>query len=104
MIFLIAYDRQTQTLLRGVEEFSDSARDEAYRRRLEVELALPREEGRYEVVLLEAPSRDVIERSHARYFFTPRELVRAAKKSADVQGEAVRRAVEVRNGRKRTGE
>jgi|SRR5580658_116151 hypothetical protein len=68
MIFLIAYDRRVQRLIQPVESFDDGRRSESRRRRLEVELAMPPEEGRYEVVLLEAESLGVIEQTHARYF------------------------------------
>ena|ERR1700726_965289 len=79
MIFLVAYDRRTQQLVQNVEEFQDDRRGDAYQRRLEVELALPKDEGHYEVVLLEADSREVIERTHARYFFGTGALVESAK-------------------------
>jgi hypothetical protein len=81
MIFLISYDRRTQSLTQAVEVFADAQRDEAYRRRLEAELELPKEEQRYEVVLLEGPSREAIEVSHARYFFGPHELIESARES-----------------------
>jgi hypothetical protein len=79
MIFLVAYDRRTQKLLREIEVFDDEHRADAKRRRLEVEIRLPKEEQRYEVVLLEARSRAVLEETHARYFSDLRALVESAK-------------------------
>lgn len=67
MIFLISYDRQTQSLMRPVESFTEDERAEARRRRFEVQLALPEEQGRYEVVLLEASSDRDIRQTHALF-------------------------------------
>src|ERR1700693_412690 len=83
MIFLVAYDRREQKLLREVETFDSGRRPEAYRRRLEVQLSLPSDEGRYEVVLLEAASRKIIEETHARYFHDVPTLIRDAKDELD---------------------
>lgn len=90
MIFLIVYDRKTQQLMRDIEVFEDSSRSDAYQRRLEAELALPTDAGRYEVVLLEAESRQVIERTHARYFFGVTALVESAKAELTKMSERVR--------------
>ncbi len=84
MIFLISYDRQTQSLMRPVESFTEDERAEARRRRFEVQLALPEEQGRYEVVLLEASSDRDIRQTHARYFASNEEPLSAAVK-ADVR-------------------
>ena len=90
MIFLVAYDRQEQGLLRPVEAFDNNERDEARRRRLQLQLELPAVADRYEVVLLEAASLDVIEQTHARYFKTVSELIESAK------GELARSAQSLR--------
>jgi hypothetical protein len=90
MIFLIAYDRRTQRLMQEVETFSDEQREDAYRRRLEAELALPKEEDRYEVVLLEGRSREAIELTHARYFFDPRALVRSTRVTLQKKSKQLR--------------
>ncbi len=68
MIFLVAYDRRSQTLLHDIEEFADAMVGPARERRLEVQMSLPPEEGRYEVVLLEADSLLTVKETHARYF------------------------------------
>jgi hypothetical protein len=68
MIFLIAYDRQAQKLTREVEQFDSSQNAEARRRRLDLQLSLPAEDGRYEVVLLEADSMAIVRETHSRYF------------------------------------
>jgi len=96
MIFLIAYDRKTQTLMQEVEVFDDSRRKDAYNRRLDVELALPAEAHRYEVVLLEAESREVIEQTHARYFFGVAELARSARADLNKMAERLRKQAEKR--------
>jgi hypothetical protein len=67
MIFVLSYDRRTQRL-RAFEEFPDEKWREARKRRLDLQLELPSEEGRYEVVLLEASSLESIRETHARYF------------------------------------
>jgi hypothetical protein len=68
MIFLISYDRLAQRIIGEVEQFSDDQAAVARERRLERQLALPREDGHVEVVLLEAESLNAIKETHARYF------------------------------------
>jgi hypothetical protein len=68
MIFLIAYDRRSQKLVQEVEQFDSSQSAEARRRRLDLQLSLPVEDGRYEVALLEADSMAIVRETHARYF------------------------------------
>ncbi len=92
MIFLVAYDRQERRLTQPVEEFPAEKRGLARRRRLEVQMSLPRNTGRYEVVLLEADSRKDIEETHARYFFDTKALANQAKIDVDKSGERLREA------------
>ncbi len=68
MIFLVAYDRRTQRLMQPLETFHPSERSSARRRRHEIQVRLPAEEARYEVVLLEASDEEAIRKTHARYF------------------------------------
>lgn len=83
MFFLIAYDRRTQTLTRPLETFRNGEASAARRRRLDVQLSLPQEEGRYEVVLLEGNSLEDIHETHARYFATNEaELIEQARGDA----------------------
>jgi len=92
MIFLIAYDRRTQTFTRPMESFTDEERVEARRRRFDVQQALPSEQGRYEVVLLEASSEADIRQTHARYFAPDeRSLIEAAKANLRDMSDAGRR-------------
>ena len=73
--FLIVYNQLTGKV--ELKEYADDAREEALERRF----ALEREhrlEPHIEVVLLGARSEDVLERTHARYFKTVRELVESA--------------------------
>jgi len=69
MIFLIEYDRRLGKLIR-LREFTDSARDEAAKARLDCELVLHRQGLEREVVLLEAVDRAALEQTHRRYFQT----------------------------------
>jgi hypothetical protein len=80
MIFLVSYDRTSRALTHDIEQFSDRERTAARERRLALQLELPGEEGRYEVVLLEAASLDAVRRTHARYFAPDeRSLIEDAK-------------------------
>jgi hypothetical protein len=83
MFFLIAYDRRTQSLTLPLETFKNGEASAARRRRLDVQLSLPQEEGRYEVVLLEGNSLEDIHETHARYFATNEaELIEQARGDA----------------------
>jgi hypothetical protein len=89
MILILSYDRRTQKLRRPIEQFPDERWSEARKRRLDLQLELPSEEGRYEVVLLEASSLEAIRETHARYFAQDaHELVQQAK--AEVARTAAR--------------
>lgn len=67
MIFLIHYDRTSGRLI-SLREFSDKDREGASIARLELELELLCSGGGHEVVLLEAPSQEILKNTHRRYF------------------------------------
>ena len=68
--FLIHYDRPAGQLL-SIHEYGDEERAQASADRDAQEFAKP---DHVEVVLLTAACRADIERTHARYFKTPREI------------------------------
>ena len=70
--FLIVYDRPTGEL-REFTEFGDGEADLALEARFERERA-ERTHPEIEVVVITSPSRAALERTHARYFKTFREL------------------------------
>ena len=69
--FLIHYDRPAGRLL-SIREYDHEERAQAIADRDAQEFAKP---DHVEVVLLSADCRADIERTHARYFKTPREMV-----------------------------
>ena len=75
MLFLIEYNRPTETLVQ-FRKFDDSERQVAQNARLDLELKLNREGIQHEVVILEAPSEEAIRHTHGRYFKDLTELVR----------------------------
>jgi hypothetical protein len=92
MIFLISYDRRTQRLTEPVETFDSSERSSARRRRHEIQLGLPVEVGRYEVVLLEASDEQAIRKTHARYFAdSEHALIEDARREIRDQEAALKR-------------
>ena len=70
--FLLVYDRAAGTLLE-CQEFDADQRDEALRQRFEREVRY-RTDQNIEVVVLGAESKDVLERTHGRYFNTVADL------------------------------
>ncbi len=70
--FLLVYD-QLQGKLLEFQEFQDDERLEALKARFEREIHTLRE-SHLEVVVLGASSRLALERTHARYFKSPREI------------------------------
>jgi hypothetical protein len=72
---LIVYKRETGDVT--IDRYDDDARQLAQEHRFGLEIE-HRLEPHIEVVLLRAPSEDVIRRTHARYFKTGRELVESA--------------------------
>lgn len=73
--FLIIYNQQTGAV--ALTSYTDDQRAVARERRFELE-QVHRLEPHIEVVLLSAPSEDVVRRTHARYFKSVRELVESA--------------------------
>jgi len=81
MLFLIEYNRSTETLVQ-FRKFDDSERQAAQNARLDLELKLNREGIQHEVVILEAPSEEAIRYTHGRYFKDLAELVREGTRKA----------------------
>ena len=67
MIFLIEYSRSEGRIV-TFRDFDPSQRAAAHRARLDIELALNRRGVDHEVVLLEAPTKADLQRTHRRYF------------------------------------
>jgi len=74
MIFLIEYNRREGRIV-TFEAFDDTARVEAEKIRLDIELSLNRRGVDHEVVLLQAASEDALRQTHRRYFENPQELL-----------------------------
>lgn len=66
-LFLLVYDRSTQSLVGDVQEFADADRELALSCRFEAE-EREAQNPDLEVVLLAAQSREALQRTHARYF------------------------------------
>ncbi|MGA2476438.1 MAG: hypothetical protein ABSF73_07435 [Terriglobia bacterium] len=81
MLFLIEYDRPRGSIVQ-LREFDDASRAVAEDERLKLELGLKRQGIEHEVVLLDAPSKEALRRTHSRYFESVVELARG---SAQVQ-------------------
>lgn len=75
MIFLIEYNRREGRII-TFEAFDDTARVEAEKIRLDIELSLNRRGVDHEVVLLQAASEDALRQTHRRYFENPQELLK----------------------------
>ena len=75
MIFLIEYNRREGRIV-TFEAFNDTARVEAEKIRLDIELSLNRGGVDHEVVLLQAASEDALRQTHRRYFENPQELLK----------------------------
>lgn len=73
--FLIVYNQHNGDV--AVTEYADGQQAEALARRFQLERE-HRREPHIEVVILSARSRDILERTHARYFKTVQELVQGA--------------------------
>lgn len=76
MIFLIEYDRPNGRLV-TFREYDDLRRREAEDARFDLELDLYRKGLDHEVVILEAPSKEALRRTHRRYFADLRELLQS---------------------------
>jgi len=77
MIFLIEYDRSEGQIV-TFRDFDESQRREAEDSRLGMELDLNRKGIDHEVVLLEAASKDALQRTHQRYFADLIEILKSA--------------------------
>ena len=75
MIFLIEYDRPSGKITE-MREFDDASLKVAEEARLELELKLNRAGIQHEVVLLDAPSKEALRRTHSRYFENIAEIAR----------------------------
>lgn len=71
-LFLIVYDRRGGQVLR-LDEYGEEERTAAARERLVLEKQ-HRGDPNVEVVIISAPSREALERTHGRYFKSPSEL------------------------------
>jgi hypothetical protein len=76
MLFLIQYDRPRGIVVQ-IREFDESSHKTAEEARLELELTLNRQGIHDEVVLLDAPNKEALRRTHSRYFEDVAELARA---------------------------
>lgn len=77
MLFLIEYDRHQGQIV-NFTEFKDSERQQAEDARLQSELDLNRRGIKREVVLLEAASKEALQKTHRRYFENLPELAASA--------------------------
>jgi len=77
MLFLIEYDRPRGSIVQ-LREFDDTSRAVAEDERLKLELGLKRQGIEHEVVVLDAPSKEALRRTHSRYFESVVELVRGS--------------------------
>jgi len=81
MYFLIEYDRSQGSIVQK-RQYDEASREVAEEERLKLELDLNRQGVEHEVVILDAPSKEALRRTHSRYFESVAELVRG---SAQVQ-------------------
>ncbi len=77
-LFVIAYDKSTQSLL-TVDRFPVSARARADARRLELESEYRDRLVDVEVSVLEATSKQALLKTHARYFRSAAQLAQGAR-------------------------
>jgi hypothetical protein len=75
MVFLIEYNRSEGVLV-TFRTFEDAQRQQARDLCFQLELDLNRRGVAHEVVLLEADSEAAIRRTHGRYFYGLRELLK----------------------------
>jgi hypothetical protein len=74
MYFLIEYDRPRGTIVK-LREFDPASRELAEDARLQLELDLNRQGVDHEIVILDAPNKEALLRTHSRYFESVAELV-----------------------------
>lgn len=75
MVFLIEYDRQAGKIV-TIKGFKESDRKVAEDKRLETELNLNTIGSKHEVVILEADNKNILRRTHARYFRKLKDLAK----------------------------
>lgn len=76
MIFLVEYNRSEGELV-SFQEFPDSSRFLAEEALLKLEIDLNRSNVEHEVVLLEAPNKTALLKTHRRYFDTLKQMILA---------------------------
>jgi hypothetical protein len=74
VFFLIEYDRPRGAIVQ-LREFKPASRQLAEDARLELELELNRKGVDHEIVILDAPNKEALLRTHSRYFESVAELV-----------------------------
>jgi hypothetical protein len=67
MIFLIQYDRKNARTL-TFKDYAEEQRSQALMDRLDLEIRFNTGEASQEIILLEAPSREDLKQTHAKYF------------------------------------
>lgn len=67
MIFLIHYDRRNARTL-TFKDYAEEQRPQALTDRLDLEIRFNTGEALQEIILLEAPSREDLRQTHAKYF------------------------------------
>ena len=76
MIFLVEYNRAKGELV-SFREFPESSRSLAEEALLDLEIALNRSSVEHEVVILEAPNKTALLKTHRRYFDTLKQMILA---------------------------
>ncbi len=74
MFFLIEYDRSRGSIVQ-LREFDPASRQLAEDARLQLELDLNRQGVDHEIVILDAPNKEALLRTHSRYFESVADLV-----------------------------
>jgi hypothetical protein len=82
MIYLIQYDRQTETLVR-LREYPREKLNDAQQARLKLELDLLEQKIQHEVVLLDASSEAQIRKTHRRYFESLEQMLAETHETAN---------------------
>lgn len=80
MIFLIEYDRRRREIV-TLEQYEDSQRAHADKRRLALELDGKRYDPNRELVLLQAADEAALRLTHRRYFETAREIIESSTRT-----------------------
>jgi hypothetical protein len=67
MLFLIHYDRSSARTL-TFKDYAETEREQALSDRLDLEIRFNTGEASQEIILLEAPRREDLQKTHAKYF------------------------------------